>query len=563
MIFLGRILLLTVSALFVGELIYGLQMMKRLDGMKPEPITVGDDVQKALDQPGKIAGVVDSVLKIPIDTPTPADRVPPPLPKRPKLSASATNPDLKKNAVDETKVAESTANELPKNLNKPVSQNESKVETLPADGTVVTKPSDSGQISELSRSVPMTKEAQRATPPPPQPRPEGAATVPPTAIAAAMPSANVPDQSQIREKLPVVRQPEPFQRPALPPANTPKALIDQSTAFLREIGATVTPAQDAQGQTLPDRLEVSFDPSPNGGVMRLNLRQQKNLAQALADLGPSLYSLSLRHVGLGNLANLGSMLGLLKLDLTGSDFLNISPLTQWPLLENLNVSQTHVDNMNLVSQLRNLRVLNLSDTNNFDVGSLATLAGLEELYLSGTRVASISVVSSLPRLKVLDLSGTMVVDLLPLNQSSQLQRLSLARTGVADMRPLSGCVGLVGLDLSQCQNLRDISGIEKLWRLDTLSLFGVPTSDLAPLAGCTSIRTVELSTSGVTSLDGLKPLKSLESVYARGLRLNNASALLEIGSLKLVDLSSTSVSAAPSLEEIQKTLESRGVQVRK
>ncbi|MFM1802490.1 MAG: hypothetical protein RJA81_1842, partial [Planctomycetota bacterium] len=132
-----------------------------------------------------------------------------------------------------------------------------------------------------------------------------------------------------------------------------------------------------------------------------------------------------------------------------------------------------------------------------------------------------------------------------------------------DIRPLSGCVGLVGLDLSQCQNLRNISGIEKLWRLDTLSLFGVPTSDLAPLAGCTSIRTLELSTSGVTSLDGLNPLKSLESVYARGLRLNNASALLEIGSLKLVDLSSTSVSAAPSLEEIQKTLESRGVQVRK
>ena len=84
-----RLLVVALSMALVGEVIYGTSLASRLKGMPREPISVGQQVERAIREPGKLTPVVDSILAIPLETPTPADRLPPPLPPSPKSAAKA------------------------------------------------------------------------------------------------------------------------------------------------------------------------------------------------------------------------------------------------------------------------------------------------------------------------------------------------------------------------------------------------------------------------------------------------------------------------------------------
>ena len=79
-----RMMLVLVSMAIVGEAIYGFSLVSKLKSTPRAPMTIGQDVDKALKQPGRISGLVDGVLNTPIEAPTPADRLPPPLPPSPK-----------------------------------------------------------------------------------------------------------------------------------------------------------------------------------------------------------------------------------------------------------------------------------------------------------------------------------------------------------------------------------------------------------------------------------------------------------------------------------------------
>ena len=387
--------------------------------------------------------------------------------------------------------------------------------------------------------------------------------------AASIPKAEPPNPSaEISKKaettpLPLKPEPSIIVRPELAPVSTSMPRIEQAINFLHEMGATIKPASDRLGKTLPNRFEVTIDPNPNGGISRLNPRTQRELAQQISKMGDALYSLNLRHLGIGNFANFGPMEGLVKLDVTGSDFLNINPLTRWPKLEELNVSGTHVDNMNLAAQITPLRVLNLAGSNTFDIGPLALLAGLEELYLADTKISSVSAAGSLIRLRTLDLAGTAVADIAPLSGAWMLQRLSLARTPVTDIRTLGQCRRLAGLDLSGCVGLKSLEGLQGLDLLETISLFQVPVNDLSPLSSLQKLTTLELSRSGLKNCAGLVSLSNPQNLYLRGLTLENADNLLEIKTLKLVDLTGSRLSGGMSINELASKLETAGVKVMK
>jgi hypothetical protein len=553
MYFIGRLLLAIISVTLVVEIIYGYSLYDSFAAVGREPITVGTEVEKALKVPGKLSAVVDTVLTAPIEAPTPADRLPPPLPPTPKKETAKSEDTIVKAA--ETK---------PVN----VGNSENQTSALP-----VTAPTNATAPPILA------KPKATAPPPPPMPRAENSPVPPPSTAeksakplelaAASIPKAEPPKpaaeigKKSVTAPLPLKPEPPIIVRPELAPVSTPMPQVEQAINFLHEMGATIKPATDRSGQALTNRFEVTIDPNPDGGISRLNPRTQRELAQQIAKMGDSLYSLNLKHLGIGNFANFGPMEGLLKLDVTGSDFLNINPLTRWPKLEELNVSGTHVDNMNLAAQITPLRVLNLSGSNTFDIGPLAVLVGLEELYLADTKISNVLAAGSLIRLRTLDIAGTAVADIAPLSGAWMLQRLSLARTPVTDIRTLAQCRRLAGLDLSGCLSLKSLEGLQGLDLLETISLFQVPVSDLSPLSSLLKLTTLELSRSGIKDCAGLVLLSNPQNLYLRGLTLENSDKLLMIKTLKLVDLTGSIVSGGLSIEELASKLENAGVKVMK
>ncbi len=597
MTILGRILLAVVAFALVGETVVAWNVYREAEAQPREPITVGERVERSLRASSPLTEQVNVVLAAPIEAPTPADRMPPPLhashrkvvqrneatqsgqspparplppPPAPSVAADAEKPP-------EIKPAAPVVVEAPAERPMPPLAPMPRAETPEAAQVAVnTKNSEQAgtEVSETAppaetpklETLPDTPEPAKPAPPMPKPAMTVAANVPaPDRTSPFSPpkpeNAKPAESPAASPEKPVVAVP-PFERPALGPVKVNPDRAADAVRRLTALGAMVSEAIDREGQILPGRYSVSLDPNPNGDVMtKLNLQLQNQLGQALGDLGDSLYGLTLRNLGLGNLFWISRNSDLVMLDLTGSNFLNIEPLTRLPRLETLNVSRTHVDNMVLASMIRNLRVLNLSSAGVVDINPLRNLQGLEELYLNETRVGSIDTVARMPRLTVLDISGTRVTDLRPLANCPSLRRLGLARTRTSDLGFVASCPELVGLDLSGCEQLQGIDALAGAKKLENLSLFGVPVENIDGLSGCDSLQTLELSRTAVNDISPLAKSKRLQELYLRALKLKTPSPLTALPELKLIDLTGTSFEDAQALVIVRKTLSDKGVEV--
>ena len=547
-----RTLPILVLLAILGEAIYGFNLLSKARSTPRASITIGPEIDKTLNQPGRLTALVDGLLKTPIETPTPSDRRPPPLPPTPK---NAPRPAT-------TSVVPPVPKPEPGSLKAITKSN------LPEPGPAESKPGQPvleklppEQSTELSKTAAPPTSPVLIPPPPSLSKPENKPQ--PTSVAVVMPKSETVSPFAFTKPDKIETPPPPIKPPALGPVLAPSGQVQMACKALVELGATVQPATDPTGKPLADRFEITLDPAPKGGgISRLNPRLQNTLANALGNMGDALHTLSLRNLGLGNLAKIGTLDGLVKLDLSGSDFLNINPLTRLKRLEELNVSKTHVDNMGLMSQVENLRVLILSQAQVTDISPLSALKALEELNLSDTRVESIDVVARLPRLKVLDLTRSSVVNLGGLEKAASLERLGLMQTNISDLTPITGCKNLVGLDLSRCMNLVSLEPLAKLKNLETLSLYGSPVSDVGPLASCDRLKTLELSRTKLNRVEALSALGSLQSLYIRGLKLESLAPLARFPSLKLVDISETTSAAGPLASDLLTTLKARGLVIR-
>jgi internalin A len=569
MLIIGRFLLIGAVVALIGEAIYAYDIFQRLERTPREPIVVGKEVEAALRESSSLTKTIDTILSSPIDAPVPADRMPPPLPptREQSLALGKKAAAAKSTATPVASVVsdanpETIAPAPPPRPEQPEAPMPRQTESDPV-AKVEPVHKDSAPVASTPAGPPLETLPDEAA----APTVAKSEMKPPIAVAVA---TNVPKSENGSPFAPpaprlegAVAQPPKFVRPELGPVTVDPARAANAVERLTKMGAAVSQAIDRDGRELPGRFAVTLDPNPNGdGLTRLGPQLQNQLGRALADLGDSLHTLRLRNLGLGNLSSLSNGAGLVSLDLTGSNFLNINPLTRLPRLEVADFSRTHVDNMVLAAQMRNLRVLNLSSAGVTDIAPLAALEGLEELYLNDTRVSSIDAVARLPRLNVLDIGGTRVADLKPISGAKSLIRLGIARTAVTDLKPLAECRNLVGLDLSGCANVRDISPIGSLARLEMLSLFDVPVESVDALSECTSLNTLELSRTKVTDIDALKNSKSLQQLYLRGLSLRSASALAELPSLRLVDLSGSTIAAGSDFAELRKSLSARNIEVR-
>jgi len=130
------------------------------------------------------------------------------------------------------------------------------------------------------------------------------------------------------------------------------------------------------------------------------------------------------------------------------------------------------------------------------------------------------------------------------------------------LSPLAECPELVGLDLSGCSEVRDLSALANAKKLEMLSLFGVPVERIEALAGCASLHTLELSRTGVKDLSPLADLKELRELYLRGLSLQSPGPISGLPELKTLDLTGTTFADANALADLRNVLNGKGVEIR-
>jgi hypothetical protein len=183
---------------------------------------------------------------------------------------------------------------------------------------------------------------------------------------------------------------------------------------------------------------------------------------------------------------IGKLPSLRKLNLSGTQVSNLSPLSGLTALRHLNLSRTKVRDISPLSGLTALQYLWLNHIKVSDLRPLAGLTALQHLELRKTHVRDVSPLSGLTALQVLWVNFAPVSDISPLSGLTALQYLWLNTTPVSDLRPLAGLTALQYLCLNATP-VSDISPLTGLPALRYLDLSFTQVSDMSPLAGNTSI----------------------------------------------------------------------------
>lgn len=261
----------------------------------------------------------------------------------------------------------------------------------------------------------------------------------------------------------------------------------------------------------------------------------------------------------------------------------------------LDLSETHIENLELLSRLEKLQFLLLTKTNVRDLTPLTNLKELQGLALNGTKISSLKALSRLKRLKGLylsntnvsslsplsnlkeviwlDLSNTPVNDLSPLTGLEKLQWLEIRNTSVSDLSPLSGLTNLRRLDLSGTKvndlrhirrikdleilnlretNIKKLNTLANLNNLVSLNLSGTEVKDLGPLASLDNLEWLSVSKTSVIDLSPLSHLKNLEWISLRDTSVKILRPLAKINNLKELNLSGTNPIDIEYLENVKK-----------
>lgn len=125
--------------------------------------------------------------------------------------------------------------------------------------------------------------------------------------------------------------------------------------------------------------------------------------------------------------------GTIRLNLSGQDVSDISPLYGMPLHE-LNLQDTKVADLSPIRECHTLRKLNLSGTPVANLSDINTV-NLKELFVGGTQVTDLRPISHL-RLDSLSVAETDIQDLSPLT-NMQLEALYIQNSGVTDLTHVS------------------------------------------------------------------------------------------------------------------------------
>ena len=255
----------------------------------------------------------------------------------------------------------------------------------------------------------------------------------------------------------------------------------------------------------------------------------------------SLHKLKLSYnIGLESTHIIGSCTSLHILDLSNNPSLkNIDGLKSCTSLTSLNLSHcSALKTITALHSLLHLTTLNLSYCTNLTLIHFPPT--IQRLYMAKTRIRDLTFLTDPNQLQLLDISHcrnrsietlfnnaknlhTLYLDyctnlktLDPLFYCHKLTKLSFHSCTFTNLNALRRCNFIKILNLSECKNLTDISGLEYTKGIEHIDLSGCCNiSSLSPLTGCKTLHTLDLS--GCTNLTNITPLATCISLQSLNL----------------------------------------------
>jgi Leucine-rich repeat (LRR) protein len=274
-------------------------------------------------------------------------------------------------------------------------------------------------------------------------------------------------------------------------------------------------------QAIKDRLGITTDPT-EGEMATLTYLFAEN--RGITNLTGIEYALILERLNLsGNqisdISPLAGLANLIVLRLPSNQISNLSPLSALTKLITLTLESNQISSVSALSPLTNLTSLTLWNNQIQDISALAPLTQLTRLDLDNNQIGSIGTVAGFTELNQLGLGDNQIQDISALSGLTQLTRLDLPGNQIADIDALAGLTTLTRLTLGYNQ-ISDISALSALTNLTLLTLYYNQIEDISALAGMTALTRLELQYNPIHDISPLTGLTTLETIKVKGCPLS-------------------------------------------
>lgn len=156
-------------------------------------------------------------------------------------------------------------------------------------------------------------------------------------------------------------------------------------------------------------------------------------------------------------------------------------------LEELDCSNTSIQNLTPVQSLRNLRKLECDNTPITDLSPLSDLHELRELDCWNAPITSLKPLAHLTQLRRLNCNNTQVDSLAPLRNLRNLRQLSCSGTAIRTLEPLQHLVNLENLSCGETY-IESLEPIQHLTQLYVLYCSQTPITSIHPLQQLLNLR---------------------------------------------------------------------------
>lgn len=301
------------------------------------------------------------------------------------------------------------------------------------------------------------------------------------------------------------------------------------------------------------RKQVTLDKDPTREqlheltyIKKLNFagnRQIKTL-KPLTKL-TSLEELDASETGIQDIVAVNDLPNLKNLDLASVGFADLAPVAGLKSLEMLNVSFSKITDLSPLSGLRNLRVLSVSGCQVTQAAPLLKLKRMEILYAEGVTVIENVVEQlwdSIPDVLVVYQTRRLADWWSGLPEPWKLVFTTVEPVGVAPTaEQLHRIASVKVLDLSENQNLKDLHPLRMLARLENLTISRVPVADISVLSSMSRIKEFDCSNTPVTDILPLALNRKMVILNLANTQINNIDVIAGFPELKRLDISGTKV----------------------
>lgn len=212
------------------------------------------------------------------------------------------------------------------------------------------------------------------------------------------------------------------------------------------------------------------------------------------------------------------------IDIHNNKFIStLDPLYEFSNLQNLDCSNTAVEDVSPIRNLNKINNLNISSTLITDISDLKYSNDIKTFKADSIRLSDIEIIGLYHKLTDLSLAGSDVNSISVLSACESLTDLNLSGTKITSLDSISLPVTLRYLNISNTE-ISDLRPLEALENLQLLIIDNTLVTDLSPLANLNRLSELQCRYTNISDIMPLKDLQNLVKIYCDNTLIDSEKA---------------------------------------